>query len=42
MVFTDILFVNNFAKLGSFIVNRDWMLCHYGTIYDYGSGIHPI
>lgn len=42
MVFTDILFVNTFAKLGSFIVNRDWMLCHYGTIYDYNSGVHPI
>lgn len=42
MVFTDILFVNQFAKLGSFIVNQDWMLCQYGTIYDYGTGVHPI
>ena len=41
-VFTDILFVNQFAKLGQFIINEDWMICQYGTIYDYGLGVHPI
>ena len=34
MVFTDILFVNDFAKLGSFIVNWDWMLSKNGTLYN--------
>ena len=41
-VFTDVIFAKNFAKLGQFIINKDWMLCQYGTIYDYGSGTHPI
>jgi len=42
MVFTDILFVNTFAKLGSFIVNWDWMISQYGTIYDSSGTAHKI
>jgi hypothetical protein len=38
MVFTDILFVKDFAKLGSFIVNNDWLITRHGIIYD-SSGI---
>lgn len=37
MVFTDILFVNDFAKLSSFIINQDWMISKNGTLY-YRSG----
>ena len=42
MVFTDILFVNEFAKLASFIINEDWMLSRNGTIYDANGGAHDI
>jgi hypothetical protein len=42
MVFTDILFVNDFAKLGSFIVNWDWMISQYGIIYDSSGTAHII
>jgi len=42
MVFTDILFVNDFAKLGSFIVNWDWMISQYGIIYDSSGTAHKI
>ena len=37
MVFTDILFVNDFAKLASFIINKDWMISKNGTLY-YSNG----
>ena len=33
MVFTDILFVNEFAKLESFIISGDWMFSQSGTLY---------
>ena len=33
MVFTDILFVQEFAKLASFIINKDWMISKNGTLY---------
>ena len=36
-VFTDILFVNEFAKLNSFIITHDWMISKNGTLY-YRSG----
>lgn len=42
MVFTDILFVNEFAKLASFIINEDWMISRNGTIYDANGGAHDI
>lgn len=42
MVFTDILFVLEFAKLQSFIINHDWMLSQHGTLYDSGGGAHDI
>ena len=42
MVFTDILFVNQFAKLGSFIVNNDWLITRHGTIYDASGNSHII
>ena len=38
MVFTDILFVNDFAKLATFIINRDWMLSKHGTLYYRNNG----
>lgn len=34
MVFTDVLFVKNFAMLGSFVVNGDWMISQYGLYYE--------
>ena len=37
MVFTDILFVNDFAKLASFIINKDWMISKNGVLY-YSNG----
>ncbi len=33
MVFTDILFVLQFAKLQSFIISGDWMFSQSGTLY---------
>lgn len=42
MVFTDILFVNTFAKLGSFIVNNDWLISKHGIMYDTGGTEHII
>jgi hypothetical protein len=33
MVFTDVLFVKNFAKLGSFIYNQDWFISQFGHFY---------
>ena len=33
MVFTDVLFVKNFAKLGSFIYNQDWFISQFGRFY---------
>jgi len=42
MVFTDILFVNQFAKLGSFIINNNWLISQYGTIYDTSGIAHVI
>ena len=42
MVFTDILFVNQFAKFGSFIVNNDWLITRHGTIYEANGTPHDI
>ena len=40
MVFTDILFVQEFAKLASFIISTDWMLSRHGTLhYRNGSSV---
>ena len=32
-VFTEVLFAN-FAKLGSFVINQDWMISQHGVEYD--------
>jgi hypothetical protein len=32
-IFTKVLF-SNFAKLGSFIMNQDWMISQHGVEYD--------
>jgi hypothetical protein len=32
-VFTEVLF-SNFAKLGSFVINQDWMISQHGVEYD--------
>jgi hypothetical protein len=42
MVFTDILFVKNFSKLGSFVINNDWLITRHGTIYDSSGTAHNI
>lgn len=42
MVFTDILFVNQFAKLASFIINEDWLISKHGTLYDSNGNPHEI
>ena len=42
MVFTDILFVKQFAKLASFIINEDWLISKHGTLYDSNGGAHEI
>ena len=40
-IITEALFAN-FAKLGSFIISGDWMLTHYGVIYDTSGTAHTI
>lgn len=42
MVFTDILFVNTFAKLASFIISGDWLISRNGTLYDSSGNAHDI
>lgn len=42
MVFTDILFVNEFAKLGSFIISQDWLISKNGTLYESNGTAHDI
>ena len=42
MVFTDVLFVNTFAKLASFIISGDWLISRNGTLYDTGGTGHDI
>ena len=42
MVFTDILFVNDFAKLGSFIISYDWLISKNGTLYESNGTAHDI
>lgn len=42
MVFTDILFVKNFSKLGSFVINNDWLITRHGIIYDSSGNPHKI
>lgn len=37
-VFTQVLF-SEFAKLGSFIINQDWMLSQHGVEYDSNGGL---
>lgn len=41
-VFTDVLFVKDFAKLGRFIVNQDWFISQYGILYDSSGDPHII
>lgn len=40
-IITEALFAR-FAKLGSFIISGDWMLTHYGVIYDTSGTAHTI